>query len=59
LAASTYAKMQIGPLGFWVADTEVKSIIKGSTMGRLLSALRSVFIHRDFPDHATVGSEPN
>jgi hypothetical protein len=35
----------IGLLGLWVAGTEVKSIIKGSTTKRALSALWSMFIH--------------
>jgi hypothetical protein len=48
----------IGLLGFWVAGTEVKSIIKGSTMKRALSALWSMFIHGEVRGRATVGTDP-
>ena len=34
-------------LGFWVAGTEVKSIIKGSTMRHALRAIWSMLIHGD------------
>jgi hypothetical protein len=49
----------IGLLGFWVAGTEVKSIIKGSTMKRALSALWSMFIHGEVRGHDTVGTDPS
>ena len=32
-------------LGFWVAGTEVKSIIKGSTMWHALGAIWSILLH--------------
>src|SRR5215216_2583496 len=35
----------LGLLGFWVAGTEVKSIIKGSTMRHALRAIWSMLIH--------------
>jgi hypothetical protein len=35
----------LGLLGFWVAGTEVKSIIKGSTMGHALGAIWSILLH--------------
>ena len=35
----------IGLLGFWVAGTQVKAIIKGSTMRHALGAIWSMLIH--------------
>jgi hypothetical protein len=35
----------LGLLGFWVAGTEVKSIIKGSTMWHALGAIWSILLH--------------
>ena len=35
----------VGLLGFWVAGTEVKSIIKGSTMWHALGAIWSILLH--------------
>jgi hypothetical protein len=49
----------IGLLGLWVAGTEVKSIIRGSTTKRALSALWSMFIHGEVPGHETVGTDPS
>jgi hypothetical protein len=49
----------LGLLGFWVAGTEVKSIIKGSTMKHALAAIWSIFIHGNVRSHDNVGSEPN
>ena len=49
----------IGLIGFWVAGTEVKSIIKGSTMRRALSALWSMFIHGEVRGHDTVATDPS
>ena len=37
----------IGLLGFWVAGTEVKSMIKGSTMRHALAATWSILLHGD------------
>jgi hypothetical protein len=41
----------IGLLGFWVAGTEVKSIIKGSTKRHALGAIWSILLHGDIRDH--------
>jgi hypothetical protein len=49
----------LGLLGFWVAGTEVKSIIKGSTKKHALAAIWSIFIHGDIRRHDTVGTDPN
>jgi hypothetical protein len=35
----------IGLLGLWIAGTEVKSIIKGSTMRHALGAVWSILLH--------------
>jgi hypothetical protein len=37
----------IGLLGFWVAGTEVKSLIKGSSLKHALGAVWSVIVHGD------------
>jgi hypothetical protein len=47
-----------GLLGFWVAGTEVKSIIKGSTMKHALAAIWSILIHGDIRGHDNVGTDP-
>jgi hypothetical protein len=44
-----------GLLGFWVAGTEVKSIIKGSTMRHALGAIWSILIHGDLRGQGDVG----
>jgi hypothetical protein len=49
----------IGLLGFWVAGSEVKSIIKGSTMRHALGAIWSMLIHGDLRGQGDVGSDPN
>jgi hypothetical protein len=49
----------IGLLGLWIAGTEVKSIVKGSTLKRSLSALWSMFIHGEVRGHETVGVDPS
>jgi hypothetical protein len=46
----------LGLLGFWVAGTEVKSIIKGSTMRHALGAIWSMLLHGDIRGH---GIDPN
>jgi hypothetical protein len=46
-----------GLLGFWVAGTEVKAIIKGSTMKHALGATWSIFIHGEVPGHHKISSE--
>ena len=48
-----------GLLGFWVAGTEVKSIIKGSTMRHALGAIWSILIHGDLRGQGDVGIDPN
>lgn len=47
----------IGLLGSWVAGTEVKSIIKGSTKKQALRAIWSMFVHGDAGGHG--GTDPN
>jgi hypothetical protein len=42
-------KAILGLLGFWLAGTQVKSIIKGSTMRHALRAIWSIFIHGGYP----------
>jgi hypothetical protein len=49
----------IGLLGFWVAGTEVKSIIKGSSMRHALGAIWSILIHGDVGGQGDVGIGPN
>ena len=49
----------LGLVGFWVAGTAVKSIVKGSSMKHALGALWSMFIHGDVPGHDAVGTEPS
>ena len=49
----------LGLLGFWIAGTEVKSIIKGSTMKHALRAIWSIFIHGDIRGHNIVGADPD
>jgi len=48
----------IGLFGFWVAGTEVKSMVKGSSMKHALSALWSMFVHGDVPVHDAIGTDP-
>jgi hypothetical protein len=47
----------IGLLGFWVAGTEVKSIIRGSTMKQALGATWSIFIHGEVQRHDNAGAD--
>ena len=47
----------IGLLGFWVAGTEVKSIIKGSTMKQALGATWSILIHGKVQRHDNAGAD--
>jgi hypothetical protein len=37
----------LGLLGFWVAGTQVNSIIKGSAKLRAIGAIWSIFLHGD------------
>jgi hypothetical protein len=47
----------LGLLGFWVAGTEVKSIIKGSTMKHALGASWSIFVPGDIPGHDKISAD--
>ena len=49
----------VGLLGFWVAGSEVKSIIKGSTLRHALAAVWSMLLHGDTRGQADVGDEAN
>jgi hypothetical protein len=49
----------LGLLGLWVAGTEVKSIVKGSSMRRALRALWSVLIHGEVQSRDTIGTDPS
>ena len=49
----------IGLLGFWVAGTEVKSIIKGSTMKHALSAIWSILLRGNIRGHGDEGIDLN
>jgi hypothetical protein len=48
----------IGLLGFWVAGTEVKSIIKGSTTRHALAAIWSILLHGDIRSQGDVDNGP-
>jgi hypothetical protein len=52
------AQTIIGLLGFWVAGTEVKSIIKRSTLKHALAAIWSILVHGDVRGHDNVGTDP-
>jgi hypothetical protein len=49
----------LGPLGFWVARTEVKSIIKGSTKRHALGAIWSILLHGEIRGQGGAGNDPN
>jgi hypothetical protein len=49
----------LGLLGFWVAGTEVKSIIKSSTKRHALGAIWSILLHGDIRGQGDVGNDPN
>jgi hypothetical protein len=49
----------LGLIGFWVAGTEVKSIIKGSTMRHALRAIWSILLHGEIRGQGDVGNDPN
>jgi hypothetical protein len=49
----------LGLLGFWVAGTGVKSIIKGATLKHALAATWSMLIHGDIRGSDKVGTDPN
>jgi hypothetical protein len=48
----------IGLLGFWVAGTEVKSIIKGSTMRHALVAIWSMLLRGEIRGQGDVDNGP-
>ena len=49
----------LGLLGFWVAGTQVKSIIKGSAKMRAIGAIWSILLHGEIRGQGEVGSDPN
>src|SRR5512133_2425687 len=49
----------IGLLGCWVAGTEVKSLIKGSTRRHALGAIWSILLHGGIRGQGDVGNDPN
>ena len=49
----------IGLLGFWVAGTQVKSIIKGSAKMRAIGAIWSILLHGEIRGQGDVGHDPN
>jgi hypothetical protein len=49
----------IGLLGSWVAGTQVKSIIKGSTKRQALGAIWSILIHGEVRGHGDGGNDSN
>lgn len=49
----------LGLLGFWVAGTQVKSIIKGAAKMRAIRAIWSILIHGDIRGPGDVGDDPN
>ena len=49
----------LGLLGFWVAGTEVKSIIKGAAKLRAIGAIWSMLLHGDIRGQGGVGNDPN
>ena len=49
----------LGLLGFWVAGTQVKSIIKGSAKLRAIGAIWSMLLHGDIRGQGDVGNDQN
>jgi hypothetical protein len=49
----------IGLFGSWVAGTEVKSIIKGSTKRHALGAIWSIFLHGEIRGNGDDRIDPN
>ena len=47
----------IGLVGFWVAGTEVKAIVKGSTKRHAVAAIWSIFLHGEIRDPGNNGSD--
>src|SRR5215208_1939241 len=49
----------LGLLGFWVAGTQVKSIIKGSAKLRAIGAIWSMLLHGEIRGQGDVSNDPN
>ena len=49
----------LGLLGFWVAGTQVKSIIKGSAKLRAIGAIWSMLLHGEIRGEGEIGDDPN
>jgi hypothetical protein len=49
----------LGLLGFWVAGTQVKSIIKGSAKMRAIGTIWSILLHGEIRGQGGVGTDPN
>jgi hypothetical protein len=47
----------IGLVGFWVAGTEVKAIVKGSTKRHAVAAIWSILLHGEIRDPGNNGSD--
>jgi hypothetical protein len=47
----------LGLVGFWVAGTEVKAIVKGSTKRHAVAAIWSIFLHGEIRDPGNNGSD--
>jgi hypothetical protein len=58
-AAMVVVQTILGLLGFWIAGTEVKSIIRGSSMKHALGAIWSIFIHGEVQRHDNVVADLN
>jgi hypothetical protein len=48
----------LGLIGSWVAGTQVKAIIKGSTKRQALGAIWSILIHGEIRGQSAVGNAP-
>jgi hypothetical protein len=48
----------LGLLGFWVAGSQVKSIIKGSAKLRAIGAIWSMLLHGEIRGQGEVGKDP-
>ena len=57
--AIVVAQTIIGLIGCWVAGTEAKSIIKGSTKRQALGAIWSILIHGEIRGQGDLGNDPN
>ena len=57
-AAIVVVQTIIGLVGFWVAGTEVKSIIKGSTMRHALVAIWSMLLRGEIRGQGDVDNGP-